>query len=66
MVVNLLLGDILTCETNRKKYRYKTDNPYWDCRKIEPKIILINGIIRVDPFMYVYYIPLVIKDYYYL
>ena len=49
MVVDLLLGDILTCETNRKKYPYKTDNPYRDCRKIEPEIILINGIIRVDP-----------------
>ena len=49
MAVNLLLGDILTCETNRKKYPYKTDNPYRDCRKIEPEIILINGIIRVDP-----------------
>ena len=43
---NLLLIDILTCEANRKEYRYKTDDPNRDCRKIEPKIFCVCDIIR--------------------
>ena len=46
LIDNLLLIDILTCEANRKEYRYKTDDPNRDCRKIEPKIFCVCDIIR--------------------
>ena len=45
VIDNLLLIDILTCEANRKEYRYKTDDPNRDCRKIEPRIFRVGDNI---------------------
>ena len=42
VIDNLLLIDILTGEANRKEYRYQTDDPNRDCRKIEPKIFFVS------------------------
>ena len=48
VIDNLLLIDILTCEANRKEYRYKTDDPNRDCRKIEPKIFCVGDSITYN------------------
>ena len=45
VIDNLLLIDNLTCEANRKEYRYKTDDPNRDCRKIEPRIFRVGDNI---------------------